>query len=135
MTFLRYSVLRLLLFFGCLLILWLVGLRDPAWLLVATALTSVTLSFFLLRAPREQLAQGLADRVAGRLPGAGGHGPPTDAVAEDAEADGSALGGSGEGGSAVGGSGVGGAAVGGSAVGGSAVDGPDGSADGKPDAQ
>jgi hypothetical protein len=91
-TFLRYSVLRMLLFFGCLLILWLVGLRDPAWLLVVTALASVTLSYFLLRGPREQLARGLADRVAGRLPGSGEQGPPADAVAEDAEADGSADG-------------------------------------------
>ncbi len=104
MTVLRYSLLRILLFFGCLLILWLIGLRDPTWLLLGTAVTSVTLSFFLLRAPREQLAHRLAERVSGRLPGdAAERRPgdtaerrpgdtaerrPGDAGAEDAEVDG-----------------------------------------------
>jgi hypothetical protein len=90
-TVLRYSLLRILLFSGCLLILWLIGLRDPTWLMLGTAVTSVTLSFFLLRAPREQLAHRLAERVSGRLPGDPGDAGerlPGDAGAEDAEVDG-----------------------------------------------
>jgi antibiotic biosynthesis monooxygenase (ABM) superfamily enzyme len=65
---LRYSLLRIMLLFGCLLVLWLLGawlpaLRDPVWLLLGTAVTSVALSYFVLRGPREALARQLADKV------------------------------------------------------------------------
>lgn len=63
MTVLRYSLLRILLLFGCLLVLWLVGVREPLWLLLATAVSSVALSYFVLKGPREALARQLAERV------------------------------------------------------------------------
>ena len=71
MTVVRYSLLRIMLLFGCMLVLWLVGawlpaLRNPVWLLIATAIASVTLSYFVLRAPREELARQLAQRVEAR---------------------------------------------------------------------
>ena len=71
MTVVRYSLLRIMLLFGCMLVLWLVGawlpaLRNPVCLLIATAIASVTLSYFVLRAPREELARQLAQRVEAR---------------------------------------------------------------------
>jgi hypothetical protein len=60
---LRYSLLRIMLLFGCMLVLWLVGVRNPVWLLFGTAVTSVTLSYFVLKGPREALARQLATRV------------------------------------------------------------------------
>jgi uncharacterized membrane protein YfcA len=67
-TVLRYSLLRIMLLFGCMLVLWLLGawvpaLRDPVWLFLATAVTSVALSYVVLRGPREELARQLAQRV------------------------------------------------------------------------
>jgi antibiotic biosynthesis monooxygenase (ABM) superfamily enzyme len=70
-TVVRYSLLRIMLLFVCMLVLWLLGawlpaLRNPVWLLIATAVTSVTLSYFVLRGPREELARRLAQRVEAR---------------------------------------------------------------------
>jgi RsiW-degrading membrane proteinase PrsW (M82 family) len=84
---LRYSLLRIMLLFGCMLVLWLVGawlppLRDPVWLILATAVTSVTLSYFVLRGPREELARQLAQRVEDRT-----RRRRTDADIEDEELD------------------------------------------------
>ncbi len=84
MTFLRYSLLRLLLLLGCLLVLWLVGVRDPLLLIVLTAVVSVVLSYFVLRGPREAMTAQLAERVAGRARRPGGA-DDVDAAAEDAE--------------------------------------------------
>jgi membrane protein implicated in regulation of membrane protease activity len=63
---LRYSVLRLLIFFGVLSLLWLLGLRDPdqQWmLLVSSALISMVLSYFVLARFREESTRQLAERV------------------------------------------------------------------------
>ena len=50
MTVVRYSILRLLIFFGVLLALWLVGIRDnPVLLLAFSAIISAVLSYVLLR--------------------------------------------------------------------------------------
>jgi hypothetical protein len=84
MTVLRYSVLRLLLLFGCLLVLWLVGVRNPVLLIALTAVVSLTLSYFLLKGPRDAMAQTLADRASRR---AGRTRSDVDAADEDAEDD------------------------------------------------
>ena len=63
---LRYSLLRIMLLFGCMLVLWLVGVRNPVWLLFGTAVSSVALSYFVLRGPREALARQLAAKVDAR---------------------------------------------------------------------
>ena len=81
-TVLRYSLLRLLLLFGCMLVLWLVGVRNPVLLLLATAVSSIALSYVVLRGPREALARDLADHVDQRLARSN-----RDADAEDAEID------------------------------------------------
>ncbi|WP_270887306.1 DUF4229 domain-containing protein [Pedococcus sp. 5OH_020] len=63
---LRYSVLRLLMFFGVLSLLWLLGLRgaDQQWmLLVLSALISMVLSYFVLARFRQESAEQLAERV------------------------------------------------------------------------
>ncbi len=82
MTLVRYSLLRMLILFICLLTLWLAGVREPTWLMVGTAISSVTVSFFALRGPREELARQVAQRVAGRLPSA--EEPHSDEDIEDA---------------------------------------------------
>ncbi|EAS1785909.1 DUF4229 domain-containing protein, partial [Salmonella enterica] len=54
---LRYTVLRLLIFFGVLSLFWLLGLRDrdQQWmLLVSSALVSMVLSYFVLARFREE---------------------------------------------------------------------------------
>ena len=88
---LRYSVLRLLIFFGVLTLLWLLGLRDQdqQWmLLVLSALISMVLSFFVLARFREESTRQLAERLQRRAeakqagaPAVNGH----DEAAEDAE--------------------------------------------------
>ena len=63
---LRYSVLRLLIFFGVLSLLWLLGLRDQdqQWmLLVISALISMVLSFFVLARFREESTRRIAERL------------------------------------------------------------------------
>jgi hypothetical protein len=84
MTVLRYSVLRLLLFFGCLLLFYLVGVREPVLLIVLTAVASLVLSYFFLRGPRDAMAQTLAERAARRI---GHRQSDLDDAAEDAEDD------------------------------------------------
>jgi heme exporter protein D len=63
---LRYSVLRLLIFFGCLALLWLLGLRDRSeqpWLVVGAALLSMVISAVALRPMRQQYIQDVSDRL------------------------------------------------------------------------
>ncbi|XVX21025.1 DUF4229 domain-containing protein [Actinomycetota bacterium] len=66
---LRYSLLRLLIFFGCLALLWLLGLRDrdeQIWLLLGSAALSVLISYFALRPLREEYSRELAERIDAR---------------------------------------------------------------------
>jgi hypothetical protein len=87
---LRYTLLRFLVFFGCLAVLWLAGLRDEEDMLilvVGAALLSAAVSFVVLRRFREdysaQLATKLEQRSAAKQ--ATGPGAPTDEDVEDAE--------------------------------------------------
>jgi len=83
----RYTLLRLLIFFGCLILFWLVGLRRPdqqVYLLLASALSSVALSYFLLRREREQFSEKIAARIE-RLSQVRRSATDVDEVAEDAE--------------------------------------------------
>jgi type II secretory pathway component PulM len=90
---LRYSLLRLLIFFGCVSALWLLGLRDredALLLVVGAALLSAVISYFALRRFREdysaQVAHKLEERAAAKRDA-----PPTrsaDEEAEDAEVSG-----------------------------------------------
>lgn len=86
-SFLRYTVLRLLLFFGVLLALSLVGMRGIL-LLAVSAVLSMALSLVVLRGPREELAMRLDERVRERLDAKQERrtGDP-DADVEDAEDD------------------------------------------------
>lgn len=87
---LRYTVLRLLVFLGCLALLWLLGLRgeeDLLLLVVGAALLSAVISYFALRRFREDYSAQLAARIDQRTT-AKRTGPaetPTDEDAEDAE--------------------------------------------------
>lgn len=90
---LRYTVLRLLVFFGVLSALWLLGLRgqENMLLLVAgAALLSAVISYFGLRRFREDYSAQLAQKIEQRMEAkqakqaAAGAGS-TDEDAEDAE--------------------------------------------------
>ncbi len=83
----RYSVLRLMIFFGLLCALWLLGLRDPAqrwWLLGLSAVGSMVVSFFVLREPRAQFSASIVHHLDDRAEKARSH--EIDEHAEDAEA-------------------------------------------------
>ncbi|MGG5259141.1 DUF4229 domain-containing protein [Phycicoccus avicenniae] len=86
----RYTVLRLMIFLGCLLALWLVGLRGPensVLLVVLAAVLSLGISFFALRRFREDYSAALAQRLEERaaLRTARGSTDGSDEQAEDAE--------------------------------------------------
>ncbi len=90
---LRYSLLRLLVFFGCVRLLWLAGLRDREHrplLVVGAALLSAVISYFALRRFREaysaQVAHKLEARAAAKR--AAPRTPSADELAEDAEVSG-----------------------------------------------
>jgi C4-dicarboxylate-specific signal transduction histidine kinase len=87
----RYTVLRLMIFFGLLCALWLLGLRDVSqrwWLLGLSAFGSVVVSYFVLQAPRAQFSASIARRIDQRARGAHQTATErTDEIAEDAEAE------------------------------------------------
>ncbi len=83
----RYTILRLMVFFGCVSLLWLLGLRSPEQrfiLVLGAALLSVVISWFALRRFREDYSVELAQRIEKRMARKAGH---TDEDAEDAEID------------------------------------------------
>ncbi|HMM95546.1 DUF4229 domain-containing protein [Phycicoccus sp.] len=89
-AFLRYTVLRLLVFFGCVLLLWLVGLRgrDQYLLLVVlAALLSMVVSYVALRRFRQDYSTQLSETIERRVEArrAKGGDRRTDEEAEDAE--------------------------------------------------
>lgn len=62
----KYSVMRLGIFFACLGLLWLFGLRGQdqvLLLLVLAAFVSMAISFFVLKGPRDELAERIDARV------------------------------------------------------------------------
>ncbi len=61
----RYTVLRLLVFFGVLCALWLAQLRGWPLLLLAAVISAI-ISVFLLAGPREAVAEKLEQKVAER---------------------------------------------------------------------
>ena len=92
----RYTVLRLLVFIACLLAFWLLGLRGQAnipLLVVVAAVTSMGISYFLLRPVREQFSDELAEKVEGRIrakreqAAREGRNPDSDEAVEDQEID------------------------------------------------
>ena len=84
---LRYSLLRTMLLFGCLLALYLVGVRNPLLLMVLTGVTSIALSYVVLKGPREQMARDLAQRAARRMRNEPVDAFEQDGVTEDREAE------------------------------------------------
>jgi hypothetical protein len=88
---LRYTLLRALIFFGVMALLYLLGLRhrDQQWmLLVLSALISMVLSYFVLARFREESTQRIAQAVERRSAAKQRQGQ--DENAEDAEDDGGA---------------------------------------------
>lgn len=54
----RYTVLRLLVFFGCVCVLWLFHMRG-IWLLIVAALVSTAISFVALNRFREETVRAV----------------------------------------------------------------------------
>jgi hypothetical protein len=90
---LRYTILRLLVFLGCVAGLWLAGLRgeeDLLLLVAGAALLSAVISYFGLRRFREDYSAQLAEKIDRRLEAkqskqAAAGVAATDEDAEDAE--------------------------------------------------
>ena len=80
MTVMRYTLLRIMVFFGTLCLLYLVHLRG-FWLIAVSLLGSMLISFFVLRRPREELSRTIAAKVDARAERAAARG--TDEQAED----------------------------------------------------
>lgn len=86
----RYSVLRLMLFFGFLCLFWLLSLRG-LWLLLAAALASMVVSFWLLRRLRQDFSAQLARRLDARASRAEQRAAARAATRDEAVEDGAAL--------------------------------------------
>ena len=83
---LRYTVLRLLIFFGFTLLFWLVGLRNsPIVLIVLAALASSITSYVLLRGLRDEMTAKLMARHEAKV--AARQNRSADELDEDAEAE------------------------------------------------
>ncbi len=88
--FIRYTLLRLTVFFACLLLLLMIPpLRDrPLVLLILAATASMLLSLVFLNEPREAMSARIAGRVDERVRRKHAeHGVPTDEEVEDAGTD------------------------------------------------
>ncbi len=84
---LRYTLLRLLVFFGFTLLFWLVGLRNNTIVLVAlAAIASSITSYALLRGMRDEMTARLVSRHEARV-AARQQARSEDELAEDAEAE------------------------------------------------
>ena len=89
----RYSLLRLLVFLGCVSLLWLAGLRDRdqlPYLVVGAALLSAVISYFALRRFREDYSAQVAHKLEARAAAKRAAAPTrsADELAEDAEVSG-----------------------------------------------
>ena len=86
---LRYTLLRTLVFFGCLLVGWLAGLRGQENLIplvLVAAIASMVISYFALRRFREDYSRQIDDKLQERAERKQHlHG---DEAAEDAEDEG-----------------------------------------------
>lgn len=80
----RYFLLRFFLFVGCVLVLWLVGLRQPLPLVLVAGVLSSIISLVAFRGMRQHAADGLEHRVHERMARAEAHRTAED---EDDEED------------------------------------------------
>lgn len=65
----RYTLLRLLIFFGCLAFFWLIGLREPnelPWLAVVAAISSMIISAIILKPFRAEMIAQIEQRRAAK---------------------------------------------------------------------
>jgi hypothetical protein len=84
----RYSLLRILIFFGFLLLFWLIGLRDNTVLLLgASAIASAAASYILLRGMRDEITAKLVERHEAKQEAGQAPDPDSDEAAEDAEVE------------------------------------------------
>ena len=67
LALIKYSVLRLALFVGSLMLLYAMGVRGSIVMLVLAAGISLALSYLLLSKQRAEVAQGISDRIGDRV--------------------------------------------------------------------
>ncbi len=84
LALIKYSVLRLALFVGSLILLYAVGVRPSILMLVLAAGISLALSYLLLGKQRDAVARGISERISARIDHRQGLGQ-ADADAEDAD--------------------------------------------------
>jgi hypothetical protein len=84
LALIKYSVLRLALFVGSLVLLYAVGVRRSILMLVLAAGISLALSYLLLGKQRDAVAQSISDRISSRVEKRQTLGQ-SDADAEDAD--------------------------------------------------
>lgn len=84
----RYSLLRILIFFGFVFLFWLIGLRDNTLLLLgSSAIASAAASYILLRGMRDEITAKLLERHEAKLEAKQAPDPASDEAVEDAEID------------------------------------------------
>ncbi|MDN5767164.1 MAG: DUF4229 domain-containing protein [Humibacillus sp.] len=86
----RYTMLRLLIFFGFVLLFWLIGLRDSSdmgrlLLVGSAAIASSAVSYVLLRGMRDEMTTKLVERHEARVRAKAEGFEDGDELAEDAE--------------------------------------------------
>lgn len=86
LALIKYSVLRLALFVGSLVVLYAVGVRRSIVMLALAAGISLALSYLLLGKQRDAVAQGIAARLSARVEERKGVGQ-SDEDAEDADVE------------------------------------------------
>lgn len=86
----RYSLLRMLIFFGCLSLIWLLGLREPTelpWLVVTAAIASMIISALTLKPFRADMIRQIEERQAARAQARAERTDTDEAIEDRARAD------------------------------------------------
>lgn len=88
----RYTLLRLLIFFGFVLLFWVIGLRGESdlsrlLLIASAAVASSAVSYVVLRGMRDEMTGRLVERHEARLRAKSERQTSPDELAEDAEVE------------------------------------------------
>lgn len=86
----RYTLLRFMIFFGCLALFWLLGLRETnelPWLAVAAAISSMVISAVVLKPFRADMVRQLEERQAAKAEARAARSDTDEAVEDRAAGD------------------------------------------------
>lgn len=91
---LRYSLLRFMIFFGCLALFWLLGLRETnelPWLAVIAAISSMVISAIVLKPFRADMIHQIEERRAAKTEGRAARTDTDEAVEDRVQGESSAA--------------------------------------------